>query len=70
MENLAQIVNSRPNAAVKIPSTKYEIQKCVLPAFKYEFYIQCNTCKNYVNEINGTCCAKILKNSTSDHFNI
>lgn len=68
MENMAQIVNSTPNAAVKIQSTKYKIQKCVPPAFKYEFYIQCKTCKNYVNASNGTCCATILKNSTSDHF--
>lgn len=68
MENMAKIINSTPNAAVKVPSTKYKIQKFVAPVFKYEFHVQCKTCKSYVNNVNITCCGSILKNIKSDHF--
>lgn len=72
MENMAMIMNSTPNAAVKIPQTKYLIKKNMEPKFKHEVHIKCGRCSNYIaslgSEIHCKSCNKIIKTSDSNYF--
>lgn len=71
MESMAKLVNSTPNAAIKLPHTKYKIQKFIAPNISRNFHIKCNTCNTYIasTTTNGVCtCKKMLKSSSSDYF--
>lgn len=72
MENMASVVNSTPNASVKIPETKYLIKKCMQPNYKHEIHIKCNRCSNYIvslgNEAHCELCDTTIKALTSENF--
>lgn len=72
MENMAKVVNSTPNASIRIPSTKYKIKKLIEPNFKSETYIKCNKCLNHTptstNEIECKFCHTPIKTANSEFF--
>lgn len=69
---MATIVNSTPNATIKLPATKYTIKKSMPPAFEYEIHIKCKQCSNFVgslrSEIRCETCKTMIKTSNSDYF--
>ena len=72
LENVAQIINSMDNAAIKIPESKYRIIKEIDPMLKVEMHIFCANCKNYTptNSSTVACqdCSKLLKTAHSHFF--
>lgn len=72
MESMASVINSTPNAAVNLPSTKHTIKKCMSPQFRQEFHIKCSTCGNYTtsskSEAECISCNLVLKAIKSKYF--
>lgn len=72
MENMASIVNSTPNASIKVPSSKYLIKKAIPPAITSEIHIECSNCQNYIASAssNTSCdeCNRNINTSSSDYF--
>lgn len=73
MENMAEIVNATPNAAIKLPTTKHLIKKSLPPNFIFKTYIKCRTCSiyttaGYVNETFCQLCNNLTKTSCADYF--
>lgn len=70
--NANDVVNRTPNAAIKIPSTKYKIQKFMNPIFKSEIQIKCKTCCNYVATLKSSThcelCRATIKTVDSNYF--
>lgn len=71
MESMAKVINSTPNAAIKMPQTKYKIRKFIAPKIDRNFHIKCKSCKIYIasTTTHATCtCGTMLKASNSDYF--
>lgn len=72
MENMASVINSTPNASVKIPETKYLIKKFMQPNYKHEIHIKCNRCSNYIaslgSEAHCELCDTTIKTLKSEYF--
>lgn len=69
---MARIVNSTPNSSVKVPCTKYKIQKAIQPIFTLKFNIQCKGCLNIIESSRNTAecdkCEVTLKTANSYYF--
>lgn len=58
MESMAKVVNSTPNAAIQLPTTKHKIKKFFDPIYINEFHIKCSNCENYTASLKtDTICA-------------
>lgn len=72
MENMANVVNSTPDASIKVASSKYRIKKLISPAIKTEIHIECLNCRNYIpsdiSTVNCDMCDRIASTSQSDYF--
>lgn len=69
---MATIVNSTPNASVKVPCTKYTITKSIQPIFTLNFCIKCEGCSNYfyssTNTTHCETCNVTIKTTNSYYF--
>lgn len=70
LEDSCYIVNQTPNAAIKIPKTKYKIKKLFEPSFQCDFFIECSECKQVFlrSSYETECCNKTLKTTNTNHF--
>lgn len=72
MESMAGIVNSTPNASVKVPATKYMIKKSIPQQFENESHIKCRRCSNFIrslqNETRCELCDLMIKTANSEYF--
>lgn len=72
MENMSNIVNSTPNASIKVPCTKYQIKEAIPPALTTEIHIECSNCQNYIPSVSSNVhcdkCDRIINTSNSDYF--
>lgn len=72
LEHVSKVVNSTPNAAVKVPSTIYKIKQLLVPVFESTIHIKCKKCFNYIsiNNSEGECvvCNSWVKAIDSDYF--
>lgn len=66
--NAKEVVNRTPNGSIKIPSTKYQIQKFMKPIFESEIYKKCNKCCNYVASTQCELCDAPVGDSDYFHY--
>lgn len=70
--NANNVVNRTPNAAIKIPATKYKIDKFMKPIFESQIQIKCKQCSNYISSLKSKTqcelCQIIIKTRDSDYF--
>lgn len=72
LENIAKIVNSTPNASIKVPTTQYKIKKLLNPALTFEYHMHCSVCQVYLSSTKSSVecekCKKLLKTTNSNYF--
>lgn len=72
MENMANIVNSTPQAAITVPNTTYKLKKKVDPNFDVVYNIKCPKCDDFTesnsNETQCVSCPQKLKTSICSYF--
>lgn len=74
LEPSADIVNSTPNASIRIPATKYKLKKIMQKDYSFEYNIKCSHCQNYsVTAISGRriecgSCSEAISTSFSEFF--
>lgn len=73
MENMASVINSTPNASIKVPCTKYQIKKMIPSKLQSELHIECSACRNYIlsigsSNVNCDKCNRTVSTSNSDYF--
>lgn len=70
--NANDVVNRTPDASIKIPSTKYKLQKFMKSIFSSEIHIKCKICNNYVASLKSSTqcdlCHAPVKTIDSDYF--
>lgn len=73
LEVTAQIVNSTPNASIRIPTTKYKLKQTIT-TFSMEYHIRCANCQNYSvttkmgRHIECDSCSAVISTSSSEFF--
>lgn len=72
MEKFARVINETPNASIRVPRTKYKINKMIQPKFSTEIHIKCDQCLKFSgtqeNETECVNCCIKLKTSDSAYF--
>lgn len=74
LESTSELVNSTPNASIRIPTSTYKIKKVIQSGYKTEFHIQCAKCQNYSvttstkSQIACEFCSNNIKASDSNYF--
>lgn len=74
LQSNANIVNSTPNASIRIPETTYKLKKVIDAQFLVEYHIRCGTCNTYsITKISGrqiecTSCLAGISTANSQFF--
>lgn len=74
LENNAKIVNSTPNASIRIPTTKYKLKKIIEPQLSFEYHVRCANCKKYSvtfksgHQFKCDTCSATIGTSNSEFF--
>lgn len=72
LEPHAQIINSTPNASIRIPTTKYKLKQTMEEDLSFEYHIRCASCQSYSEttsrQIECNFCSKKISTSNSEFF--
>lgn len=74
LEEMAKIINSTPNASIRVPTSKYMLKKSVKQNLSIEYHIRCAECKNTTISISSgvlvecETCLKKISTANSDFF--
>lgn len=72
MESMAKIVNSTPQAAIKVPTTTYKLKQMVNPDFNVVYNIKCAKCGDYIEtkskEAECVKCSQRSRTANSSYF--
>lgn len=74
LEENAKIVNSTPNASIRIPTSKYMLKKTINSNTSVQYHIRCSKCKNYSislssgKQIACEICSKKISTASEEFF--
>lgn len=74
LKKTAELVNSTPNASIRVPRSMYKIKKMVESPFTFEYNVQCSKCKEFsisiTNDLRLKChhCSADIKRTIWNFF--